>query len=582
MKKEEAAGTLSDSLKDFKRHELLPALFKISGKPFSLDDYPQFEQMYARQMAPDMIWMCGRQVAKSTNLSRSEILTSVQVPNFQTLYVAPLQSQSQRYSVLYLNEAINTCPPARMLQQKANAKELGYEGAAIVKSVMHRAFLNGSSIQLTYAKTSADRARGITSDLIDFDEIQDQLVDHIPIITESLANSDFGVRRFTGTAKTTDNTIEHYWQMSSKGEWVIKCDACGHWNMATRENNVLDMIAATGPVCAGGVGTKKGRCGAPLNVRKGHWVHAHPELVDEFPGYHIPQIVLPAMVYDIKKWSKIVDKITRLPPTTIFTEVLGISSDVGVRLITQADIDRASCLGSHKELAARVNQYAYVTLGVDWGIGEITSFTVAAVCGITYNGNIHVLYGKRYVGQDIEEVIHDINRIALVYRCDFVAPDFGVGFLNNAMLRNRGLNVVQIMYTNQNKFLSHKEMHGNSLWTVDRNTALSVTFYNVRSGRILFADKEDSGHYTSDLLSPYEELVEKSSGMSTKRFMRDPSRPDDFAHAITFAMMVLYRVTQHPILESVIPETSADYKGMDFENETEIDIQMLMQLANST
>ena len=572
IRKNADESDLAELAKTFNRADLLPHLFSIRGEPYTLDDYPQFKQMYEKQYAPNEIWMCGRQVAKSTNLSRSEVLDSVQLPNFQTLFVAPLQSQSQRYSMLYLKEAISTCGPAAMLQDKEMVRSIGRKGASITKSVMHQSFSNGATIQLTYAKTTSDRARGITADRIDFDEVQDQLTDHIPIISESLSNSAFGLRRFTGTAKTTDNTIEHLWKQSSQGEWAVQCTGCNHYNIPTRENNVLDMISARGPICT--------RCSKLLNVRDGSWVHAHTDRAAEFPGYHVPQIVLPAMVYDINKWSKIVDKIAKLPPSTIFTEILGISSDVGVRLITQKDIDDVSILGSHEELFKYHQNYAYRVLGVDWGIAEITSFTVAVVCGITHGGDIHVLYARRYVGQDIEETVHDIGRLSMMYKCDFVAPDFGVGYLNNALLRNRNHQVIQIMYVNQNKFLSSKEMHGNTLWTVDRNTALGVLFYNIRNKRMWFPNINESRNYTCDLLSPYEELVEKSSGMTLKKFVRDPAKPDDFCHALAFAMLVLYRLVQHPLL-NVTPETSADFGGVNFSQDDNIDIDMLMQMSNN-
>ena len=201
-------------------------------------------------------------------------------------------------------------------------------------------------------------------------------------------------------------------------------------------------------------------------------------------------------------------------------------------------------------------------MGIDWGIAEISSFTVVTIIGARHSGEVDVLYGKRYVGQDPEEVIGDLVRLANIYRCDYVAPDFGVGFLNNALLRNSDLQVVQIQYVSQNKFLSYKPLHGHPRWTVDRNTALGVMFWNIRGKKVFFPNKEDSEAYTMDLLSPYEHITEPSSGITIKKFLRDPSRPDDFAHALTFAMMVLFHLTGNSVL-GIIPETSSEYEGAD-------------------
>ena len=540
---------LPDKLANIRRHDLLPLLFKIRGQPYTLDNYPQFEPMYASEYPPDEIWMCGRQVAKSTNLSRSEGLDIAQIPNFQILYVAPLQSQAMRYSTLYLHEAVMTCDILRKMQSPVF--QLG-EGP-IVKSVGHQAFANNSGVQMMYAKTSADRARGITADRIDFDEIQDQLIDHIPIIKESTTNSPWGVHRYTGTAKTTDNAIEYLWRQSSQAEWAVRC-GCGHWNIPDK-TNALYMISASGPVCV--------KCGSALKVREGVFVHANRHLEREFPGYHIPQIVVPAIVYDPVKWSKLVNKIEKYPESIIFTEILGISHDAGARLITQADIDKVSILGTHHELRQHLDAYSLRVVAVDWGVAEVSSFTVASVLGYTSDGKIHVLFGKRYVGKNPEEVITDIIRIFNSYQCHMVAADFGVGYTNNVIIGNKGIPVSQVEYVKANKLLTYKPILGSPRWTVDRNTALSMMFWGIKFGKIFFPNPEDSSIYTADLLSPYETVVEQSSGITSKKFLRDPSKPDDFAHALTFGAMMIMRMAGDPML-NMVPETSLDYAGMDF------------------
>ena len=532
------------------RHMLLPILFKIRGIPYSLQDYPQFEPMYGKEYPPDMLFMTGRQVAKSSNLSRSEILDILQIPNYQVLYVAPLQSQAIRFSNLYLRESINTCELARKMQ--SNDEQLG-EGP-VIKSVGHQAFLNNSGVQLMYAKTSADRARGITADRIDFDEIQDQLIDHIPIIKESTTNSAWGTHRYTGTAKTTDNTIEDLWQNSSQAEWVMKCESCNEYNIPDREH-VLKMISARGPICC--------KCGSSLNVRNGQYIHAHPDLEDEFPGYHVPQIVVPAIAEDPVKWARLIRKINRTAESLVFTEVFGISSDVGARLITQADIDRASVLGSHEELRKNLGKYTHRVLGIDWGIAEVTSFTASVVIGLLPSGEIHVLFGKRYIGENPEAIIEDLARTFNSYKCTLIAPDFGMGFTNSVLLRNRGLPVSMVQYSKQNTLLTYNEVRGMPRWIVDRNTALQLIFWGVKYGKIFFPKKEESDTYTSDLLSPYEHVTEASAGISIKSFRRNPKKPDDFCHALAFACLMGMRLMGDSML-NIVPETSIDYTGSEF------------------
>jgi len=534
------------TLQNLHRADLLHALFRVHGEPYTLDNYPQFRPFYEASYATDTLWMCGRQLGKTMNLSRSEILELISVPHFQLLYVAPLQSQTQRYSTLYLTEAINSCWAARAMQEDRAGTPID---SKIVRAVHHQSFNNGAGIQLTYAKTSSDRARGIYADRIDFDEIQDQLPDNIPIISESLTASSWGARYFTGTAKTTDNTIEALWQQSSQSEWVMQCKACNHWNIPTEEGRVLEMIHPDGVHCV--------RCGRKLNVRDGEFVSAYPSRMRDFRGYHIPQIVVPAIVNDPIKWGKVIRKCTRLPLPIILQEVLGISCSIGARLITQTDIDRNSVLPTILQLQKRLNDYAFTVGGVDWGVAEHQSFTVHTIIGVKPDGKIDVLWSRRFVGFDPDEVMTEIARAHQFYGCQMIACDFGMGFDKNIMLANRfGLPVVQIQYLSQNRLLSYNAFQGHHRWVVDRTSAMELLFLAVKYDRIRFPPQHEFKIFTDDLLSPYEEIVEPN-GIAKRRFLRNPIQPDDFCHSLVYASLVAMRLMNASIVD-LVPASAFD------------------------
>lgn len=527
------------------RADILPHLFKVRGQPYSLEDYPQFRQMYADEYVPDTLYMCGRQVGKSLNLSRLEVFDLITIPELQLLYVAPLQQQAHRYSTLYLNEAIQSCPVAVALQDKDILQDLS--DSNIMKSIGHQAFSNGAGIQLTYAKTSADRARGIYADIIHFDEIQDQRCDNIPIISESMTASKWGAKVYTGTAKTADNTIEMYWQKSAQCEWVIKCHHCGHWNIPTEAGNVLEMIQATGVHCT------RPTCRKQLNVRLGEWVPAYPDRMKDFRGYHIPQIVVPAIVENPHNWAKIVRKVLNNPIANILQEVLGISCSVGSRLITQADIDRQSVLPSIEQLQARLSRYAMTISGVDWGGAEQTSFTVHTIIGITPGGQVDVLWARRFVGYDPDEILSEIAKAHKYYKCTVMGADYGMGFDRNVMLgKHFGIPVVQIMLVRQNKLLSYSPTQGHHRWTVDKYNALTILFLAIKYGRIFFPPQSQFKLYTDDLLSPYVEVTEVG-GLTTQHYLRNPAQPDDFAMSLCFATMTALRYNNIDITDLVPP-----------------------------
>lgn len=536
---------INAKIKNVSRSDLLPHLFKIRGQRYSLENYPQFKTMYESEYVPDTLYMCGRQIGKSLNLSRSEILDMISIPQFQILYVAPLQQQTQRYSTLYVSEAIQSCELARTLQ--SGDLEGVLSDSKILKTVGHQSFATGAGIQLTYAKTSSDRARGIYADRIDFDEIQDQLVDNIPVVSESLTASKWGVRRFTGTAKTADNTIERYWQQSSQSEWSMRCSACGFWNFPTEDGKVLEMIQADGIHCV--------KCGAKLNPRSGVWVPAYPDRMNSFRGFHIPQIVIPAITENQNNWAKVLRKVMTLPISLIMQEVLGISYSVGARLITQADIVRQSTLPPIADIQKNLKKYVMTVSGVDWGGAEQSSFTVHTILGIRSDGRLDVIWARRFVGFNPDEMLTEIAKAHRFYKCAMMAADYGMGFDKNVMLSNRfNIPIIQIMLCRQNKLLSYSPTLGQHRWTVDKTTALELLFLAIKYGRVFFPPPAEFDIYTKDLLSPFEQVTE-TGGMSTRFFNRDPAQPDDFCMSLCFAAMLAMRLNNASIVD-LIPRSA--------------------------
>lgn len=539
---------LVSQFRGMRRADFLPFLFKLRGEPYSLKDHIQLREFFDKEYARNTILMCGRQVGKSKSLSYSEMLDCITTPNLQLLYVAPLQQQAQRYSILYIKEAIQSCPFAVRLQSKELEGLLA--DTKIMKSVGHQSFANGAGLQLMYAKTSPDRARGIMADRIDFDEIQDQLFDTVPIISQSLKASKYGIRKFTGTAKTLDNTIERLWQQSSKREWVMKCPHCGYENIPTKDGRIMDMPQPDGMHCV------NPRCRGKLDVRQGRWIAFAPERDSTFRGFHIPQVVLPFMVEHEVNWSLIWNDIQKLPESLVMQEVFGISESSGSRIIDESHIRKQSTLPSMNVLRDNLDRYVMRLSGIDWGGAEENSFTVHVIIGVRVDGRVDVLYAQRYHAYDPDHMFQNIAKAHFLYKAGACAADYGLGFQNNLILKNRfGIPVVQMNFVRQNSPLTfHKTNRGDDRWAIDKTSALRATFLAIKYGRVYFPPYLEFEPYTKDLLSPFEHVIE-SSGLTHVVYMRDPARPDDFAMALCFVLMAAVRLAGLDILD-LIPQTA--------------------------
>lgn len=130
-----------------------------------------------------------------------------------------------------------------------------------------------------------------------------------------------------------------------------------------------------------------------------------------------------------------------------------------------------------------------------------------------------------------------------------------MGFDKNVMLTSRfGLPIIQIQLCKQNALMNYSPALGHPRWMVDKTTALDLMFMAIKYGRIRFPPKEEFDIYAKDLLSPYEEVVDHGE-LAHRRFVRDPSRPDDFAMALCFGTMLAMKL-QHAEITDMIPGTA--------------------------
>jgi len=323
---------------------------------FSFEGREYLRRIY--DTASDKVLLkCGRQVEKSTTLGNRLLCYSALTNNFRSLYVAPSAEQAKVFSVDRIKDVVESSPLLK-----------AYTTTKISQAVFFKKFINFSQIRLRYAYLTADRVRGIPADLVCIDELQDILVDNIPIIEQCAFHSSYKLFLYSGTPKSEDNTIEHYWQeFSTQNEWVVPCERHGtpnnpsswHWNVLGEKN-----IGKQGLVCD--------KCGELISAAhpQAKWASMNPRTPSNenkvaFEGYRIPQLMVPWV-----DWQEVLEAQEHYPRAQFMNEKLGMSYDSGVRPITRAQLQ--SCCMSHirmgdieqfKELAQGRRVYA----GIDWG-----------------------------------------------------------------------------------------------------------------------------------------------------------------------------------------------------------------------
>lgn len=541
---------------------VLPLVLNLGGKPYSLEDYFPFESVFQMRLPRNLLLKTARQVSKSTCAAARGVLLSNSIPNFSTLYVTPLYEQIRRFSSNYVRPFIDTSPVKGL-----------WSGTSTENSVLQRSFKNGSKMFFSFALLDADRIRGISAKSVCFDEVQDMDPAHLPVIKECMsADRQWRLAMYTGTPKALDNTIEGLWQRSSQAEWCIPCTGCKKLNVPRIGYDLEKMI---GPhrksISKDNPATVCAACGRTIFPRTGRWIHKDTSNNKRwrFPGYHVPQIIMPMHCEDEEAWSELLGKFSGVGNFTaakVYNEVFGESYDVGTKLINRSDLQKACVLPwdnipEHpSEALARVNNYPIRCLAVDWGGGgeDEVSFTVMAVLGFRPDGAIDVIYGRRLLTphDHLEEAVQ-IIRTYRMFNCSMFVHDYtGAGSLRETVAVQAGMpleNVVPVMYTRTSRsnimnFHSGDELHPRNYWQLDKARSLLLTCAAIKLGRVRFFHWDHIDLDRPGLIADFEALcehkVETKLAGEIYTVTRNLMFPDDFAQAVNIGCCALWHRTQ--------------------------------------
>lgn len=525
----------------------LPLLLRLRGKPFSLERHFAMEPIFSLTPARQTVLKAGRQVSKSTSLAALLCALSATIPYFMSLYVCPRFDQTRRFSSNYMKPFIRESPIGALLVN-----------AGVEQSVLQRSYTNGSTQHFSYAFLDCDRTRGLPSDMNIFDEVQDIEPDFIPIINETLSASiDYGLRFYSGTPKTLDNTLQRLWEDSSQAEWCIPCAACGHWSIPSADHDIMNMIQAHGLSCA--------KCGKLIDSEQGMWVHARPQLASEFLGIHAPQLIFP-MHYapDAKtgardKWRELFLAKTQLNKATFLNEKCGESCDVRVNLLTRTDIRKACVLPWNNDLTEAIQKargYRMINMGVDWGGGgeDEVSYTTVAVTGFMPDGTVDLIYGERLLNAmgHLDE-ISTIMSYYRSFRAMLLGHDYGgSGDVRETMILQSGFNLrclfpALYVRTSTGNIVTYNAPTGRiSRWyySVDKARSLSLLCQLIKAGGVRFPRYDSWKGLSEDLMALVEDKHHAAGGADVYLITRKAGRSDDFVHALNYACLSYWHSQQ--------------------------------------
>lgn len=507
------------------------------------DLYPQF-----------LVIRAGRQVGKSLGLAGRITTGSIAQKYFNSVFIAPSQIQTKRWSSGYLD----TFRESRYVNKYfINQKDPG--------NVFEKTFANKSKVYLSYGQTSSDmdRVRGLTADLLCLDEVQDIELASVPIVKEILNTSDFGYQLFTGTSKSNAGTLEQLWLQTNQMQFVKKCGKCGKWVIPDTFETCMSMV--TNPdymVCP--------HCHKEFSFYGGQWVATRNELSKGHGakyGMALPQLIFGANTRTgSKQWADLYDKVQQslngvlYTAETVSNEIFGLATDLGATSLSMTEA-RACSIPDYQEWAnpdmsnIHPSMLPYIrgihttVLGVDWSVsGSEGSHTVVTVLGIDHSGRLIVLYAKKLIGTHILTQVDEVIDIARRYNCKMIGSDRGVGVLQGELMQQKyGLmRVVMCQYVTASARLRWDA--GGGFLAADRSRAMDDVMHKMRLGpdRFMSPKWEVMEPFWSDALS----LFEEETSVGKRVYRKQPSIPDDWFHSVVFANLAYkYLTGEHKHLD---------------------------------
>lgn len=492
-------------------------------EPFSFRERPHLLKVYNSPARRKMV-KSGRQCEKSTTISNIMLAKVVANPGFGALYTNPSQEQTRAFNYQKIMPSLRMSP---MLQ--------AWFPDYLVGNVSTKQAVNEGSLFLQHFKFNPDRVRGFSVDLLVFDELQDMISIHLPVVEECASHSTFQEYVYCGTPKSFDNPIEEYWSRQSiQYEWMVPCRGCGHWNLMDESN-----IGKTHLICS--------RCGKRIHPAdpKAQWVYvARPNVADPIEGFHISQLMIPTTYASSIGWDRLLTKQKTYDRQRFMNEVMGLSHDSGLRPLTREDLlkntdSRIRATEEYAELVLKELSPHQIYAGIDWGGGSQTSFTYLVLA--TYmEDRFTPFYFHKFEGPEADPAIQleILRQMLRGFKVARIGADFGQGkFTNSVLDKAFPGKVVQYQYVpTMKELIKLNPVERPMMYLVKKHTVLAKVFNAIKKGGVFrFPGWDTFERAGMEFLNIYSEFNEERNETI---YRVAPGTSDDAFHAFLFAYLV--------------------------------------------
>lgn len=413
---------------------------------------------------------------------------------------------------------------------------------------------NGSALFLRSAWGSA-LGEGQQVDILGLDEY-DRMKDGVELaFRESMKSSAYRLMRRWSTPTIPGRGVDLVFGKSDQRYYHHKCDKCGHWQILTLEDNIIQINPngvdlVNEQIQDGTYMFQCQKCKLELNRwNKGEYVAKYPN-IKETRGYHISQLDAVWISADEIMRNQFQYKVKQL----FYNYVIGIPYASEGLLITDQDV--LSCIGFQEPVGYRdYSKYRKIVAGIDWGY-----FNWMVVLGLTEDDQVHLL-DLHWIEDNPSSPLECVNVFTALlqpYDPDVIVADNGFGADRNSYLIQQfpGRTFACDWDTHKSKIPLVDTWNDNaSKVRVDKTVKMKRTLYNVKARAIKTFGAGEKLSMLTKHLKNVRTLMEEEEGEIYERVTRIGD--DHLACATTYAYIALDR-----ILEKHKPKSNFGYDFM--------------------
>lgn len=319
-----------------------------------------------------------------------------------------------------------------MLDQNSTSKD----------SLSFKAFVGGNHIWIESTGIDASRIRGLTADVIFFDEVQSTPVNALSNATKILHASKYGqpgkgVQVYFGTPLKKGSGFHNIWKESNQQYYHLGCASCKKFfPLYTPESDMWESIWIEK------FNVKCTHCNFVQDKReaaeRGKWIETKPLSDCNYIGFHINQLFSPT----IPRESIISEKPENHPINTervYRNEVLGEFYQGDSTPITPDEL-MEKCGDSKRKFSERINhnENKLVFMGIDYGLKsdidqqanpekkvQGQSYTTAVIISVEGAGLVNIEFAKKFKKSDPQSKRETIEQLIRQFSINLIVGDIG-------------------------------------------------------------------------------------------------------------------------------------------------------------